>query len=176
MLNPSLAQLVLLDRAGPPGPPGPQADSREPSLIKLPIEVIVVASDYGNLNRLPSIWQALEKSKEFWAGVGISLQPNVSDIQADESILAFSANDLSILHYWQVRKRLPVLYVGSESARVGGEEDILGRASNGIAIVAGNTPIPGGGTLIDEIMDMSWVISWGLITRTAHSCELRSRQ
>jgi hypothetical protein len=119
----------------------------------LPIEVIVVASDYGNLNRLPSIWQALEKSREFWAGVGIALQPTVSAIQADESILTFGANDLSILHYWQVRKRLPAIYVGSESERVGGAENVLGRASNGLAIVAGNTPVPGGGTLIDEIMD-----------------------
>jgi hypothetical protein len=146
--------LIAKPVPGPVGPPGPQADSSEPGLIKLPIEVIVVASDYGNLNRLPSIQQALENSKPFWAGIGIALRPSVSAIQADESILNFTENDLLTLHYWQVGKRFPCLYVGSESERVGGGADMLGQANgNGIAIVAGNTPVPGGDTLIDEIMD-----------------------
>lgn len=142
--------------AGPPGPagaPGATAGSTDTGLIKLPVEVVVVASDFGNLNRLPSVLQAVEASKVFWAQVGIALRPTVSAFQADEGILDFAANDLSILHYWQIRKRLPTLYVGSESARVGGAENVLGRASNGLAIVAGNTPVPGGGTLIDEIID-----------------------
>ena len=142
----------LTGRAGPPGPAGTlDLDSLT---IKLPVDVVLVALDYGNVNRLPIIFDMVETSKKWWAEqFNINLQVSLRGVQSDVLALGSSYSiDLRRLHHWQGGGRPLTVYVWSDLERVG--DGYLGEAflDHGIVAMAG-TAQPGGDSWLDEVFD-----------------------
>ena len=120
--------------------------------IPLPVEFVMVAEDHGNLNRLPHILTAADHSKLFWRELGIHLSVNVRGVQTSLKPEGLYLDDLQRLHYWDLGARTPTIYIFSDEANI--ETDKLGKAfGNHIAVAAGNVLQPGGGSLLDEIID-----------------------
>ena len=117
-------------------------------MIKLPVNAVLVSSEI-NINRLTPVIVAMQAVKDFWAQIDIDIQPRISGMVADESILDFVNPELKERHYWEVRGGPLTLYIGWESQTVG--QNFWGQASaDGVAIIAGGNAIPGGGNFMDE--------------------------
>ena len=112
-------------------------------------------SPVRNVNWLTPVRVAMDEVKRFWARIDIDIQPKFSAIEQAESILDYSNNDFIEMHYWTVRGGPLTIYVSSESTRVGPNLDLYGEAApgNGTAMVAGGNSQPGGGNLMDEIIN-----------------------
>lgn len=112
----------------------------------------MVAPDHGNLNRLPHLMTAAANSKVFWQGLGIQLSVNVRALQTPLKPEGLYLDELQRLHHWNLGARPPTIYVFSDEGSI--ETDKLGNAfGGGIAVAAGNVLQPGGGSLLDEIID-----------------------
>ena len=136
---------------GPPGPTGGAAADAQ--LIKLPVNFVLVTSTI-NINRLLPVRTAVMDVRAFWALLDIDIQPRISGMVADESILTFDLPSTELLdrHFWETRGGSLTVYIGWESTRVG--NDLLGQTrDDGVAIVAGGNAIPGGGNLMADIIN-----------------------
>jgi len=124
-----------------------------PRLISLPLTLVVVMP-VANMNALPHIQQATLDIKLWWReNVGIRIQPIVVGAESFLAPTGLFLADLQKLHYWTVRARSPTVYIWPEHARVGTNADSLGEAfGNDIAIAAGNVLLPGGESMLDEIV------------------------
>ena len=121
-------------------------------VIPLPVEFVMVASDHGNLNRLPHLLTAAANSKVFWQTLGIQLSVNVRALHTPLKPEGSYFDELQRLHHWDLGARPPAIYVFSDEGNI--ETDLLGKAfGGGIAVAAGNVLQPGGGSLLDEIID-----------------------
>ena len=141
----------ITGRVGPPGPPGTlDLDSMT---IKLPVDVAVVAPDYGNMNRLPIVLDMIEASKKWWLEqFGIVLQVSLRAIESDFIPLGLGYPlNLRRLHHWQGGGSPLAVYVWSELSRVG--DGYLGEAfiPDGLVAMAG-TAQPGGDSWLDEVL------------------------
>lgn len=123
-------------------------------IYNLPLTLVVVTVQ-ANLNALPHIQQAAANTKMWWLeNVGIRIQPMVVGVESSLVPTGFFLADLQKLHYWTVRARSPAVYIWPEHARVGRNADDLGEAfGTDIAIAAGNVLLPGGESMLDEIVD-----------------------
>ena len=121
-------------------------------VIPLPVEFVMVAPDHGNLNRLPQLMTAAANSKVFWQTLGIQLSVNVRALQTPLKPEGLYFDDLRRLHHWNLGARPPTIYVFSDETSI--ETTFLGKTfGGGIAVAAGNVLQPGGGSLLDEIID-----------------------
>lgn len=121
-------------------------------VIPLPVEFVMVASDYGNLNRLPHLMAAAANSKVFWQTLGIQLAVNVRGLHTPLKPVGLYFDELQRLHHWNLGARPPTIYVFGDEGTI--ETDLLGKAfGGGIAVAAGNVLQPGGGSPLDEIID-----------------------
>jgi len=140
--------------AGPVGPPGPAGGAAaDIQLIKLPVNFVLVASTL-NINRLLPVRTAMTDVRAFWALQDIDIQPHISGMVADESILTFDlpSTELVDRHFWEARGGSLTVYIGWESTRVG--NDLLGQTrDDGVATVAGGNAILGGGNLMADIIN-----------------------
>ena len=140
----------ITGRAGPPGPAG--VLDLDSLTIKLPVDVVLVAPDYGNMSRLPIILDMIDASKEWWLEqFNINLQVSLRGVQSDVLALGSSYSiDLRRLHHWEAGGRPLAVYVWSELSRVG--DGYLGEAfiPDGIVAMAG-TAQPGGDSWLDEV-------------------------
>ena len=137
---------------GPQGPPG--VLDLDSMTIKLPVDVVLVAPDYGNMTRLPILTDMIEVSKKWWLEqFNIHLQVSLRAIESDfiPRGLGYPLN-LRRLHHWEGGGSPLTVYVWSELSRVG--DDYLGEAfiPYGIVAMAG-TAQPGGDSWLDEILD-----------------------
>ena len=143
----------ITGRAGPPGPPGTL--DLDTQLLKLPVDVVLVAPDYGNMSRLPIILDAIEASKKWWLEqFGIALVVSLRGVQTDLLPLGSKGYSFHLrrLHHWEGGGRSLTVYVWSDLDRVG--DDYLGEAfiDQGIVAMAG-TSQPGGDSWLDEVFD-----------------------
>ena len=141
--------------AGPIGPQGPPGVlDLDSIIIKLPVDVVLVAPDYGNMSRLLIILDMIEASKKWWLEqFNINLQVSLRGVQSDVLALGSSYSiDLRQLHHWQGGGRPLTVYVWSDLDRVG--DGYLGEAfiDHGIVAMAG-TAQPGGDSWLDEVLD-----------------------
>ena len=132
--------------AGPQGPAGPTGAEGAASadgvgggvqMIKLPVNFVLVTSE-ANVNFMLGVRTAMEDVKAFWEPIGIDVQPRISGMVADESILTFDFTkpELTNGHFFGPFGGTLTLYIGHTSTRVA--EDVYGEArSDGIAVVAG---------------------------------------
>ena len=141
----------ITGRVGPPGPPG--VLDLDSLTIKLPVAVVVIALDYGNMSRLPIILDMIEASRKWWLEqFGIALQVSLRGIESDFIPLGSSYPlNLRTLHHWQGGGRPLTVYVWSDLSRVG--DGYLGEAfiPYGIVAMAG-TAQPGGDSWLDEVL------------------------
>ena len=121
-------------------------------VIRLPVEIVLVAADHGNLNRLPHLMTAGANSKVFWRTLGIQLSVNIRALQTPLKPEGLYLDELWRLHHWNLGARPPTIYVFSEQSRI--DSTKLGEAfGREIAVAAGNVLQPGGESLLDEIID-----------------------
>jgi hypothetical protein len=113
----------------------------------------VVADDWGNLNRLPHIEQALAASKVFWRVLGIDLRLSIQGLHANIDPTQSVWGPLTQHLHWTLGGQVPTVFVFSDAPRI--QNGNLGQAfGNGIAVVAGNVLQPGGAeTWLDELID-----------------------
>ncbi len=137
---------------GPAGPIGPEGPSGQPGadgaagadgvgggpqLVKLPVNFVLVTSE-ANVSFMVGVRTAMDDIKAFWEPMGIDVQPRISGMVADESILTFDFTqpELTNGHFFGAFGGTLTLYIGHTSTRVA--DDVYGEArSDGIAVVAG---------------------------------------
>lgn len=136
--------------AGLDGKPGLDAP------LSLSLELVLVAQDYGNLDRLPTVEIAARACKEWWReNVGINLTISGRCLQSDlvpTGLYTGYLPALRTLHYWELGGHTPTVFIFSEYDRVG--EGYLGAAfpDLGIAMTVGFGTAPGQNTILDEII------------------------
>ena len=83
---------------GPPGNDGLDAP------LSLSLGLVLVASDYGNLDRLPTVEAAARACKEWWReNVGVNLKISVRCLQSDlvpTGVYTDYLPALLTLHHW----------------------------------------------------------------------------
>ena len=143
---------------GPQGPVGPQGPGGtldlDSQLIKLPVDVVVVAPDYGNMNRLPIVLDMIEASKKWWLEkFEINLLVSLRGVQAHWVPLGSDYPlNLRKLHHWAGSGRPLTVYIFSDLERVG--DGYLGEAFIPHGIVAMGVSLqPGGDSWLDEVFD-----------------------
>ena len=129
--------------AGPLGPPGADGATGADGvgggdqMIKLPVNFVLVTSE-ANVNFMVGVRTAMADVKAFWEPIGIDVQPRISGMVADESILTFDFTqpELTNGHFFGPFGGTLTMYIGHLSTRVA--DDVYGEArSDGIAVVAG---------------------------------------
>lgn len=131
--------------------------------IRLPVDIMLVAPDYGNMSRLPVITDAIEASEQFWQEqFGIYLQVSLRGVQSDMLPTEVYPTPYRQLHHWAGSGRTPAVYIWSDMQRVG--NDFLGQAftEHGIVVVAGNPFQFRQEKLLDEVVDHELVHLLGL--------------
>jgi hypothetical protein len=120
---------------GEKGDPG--VDATGAQLIKLPVNFVLITSE-ANVNFIVGVRTAMEDVKAFWEPLGIDVQPRISGMVADESILTFDFTqpELTNGHFFGPFGGTLTMYIGHTSTKVA--DDVYGEArSDGIAVVAG---------------------------------------
>ena len=127
------------------------------ALVTLPLTLVVAGPD-RNLNTLPSVHEAGHASTEFWGKLGIRLAVRVVGLQTPLLPTGIFLLSLQQAHFWDVRPTGLAVYVWPAASRVGIDSQALGEAFGtegfgSLAVVAGDVLQPGGGSMLDEIVD-----------------------
>ena len=152
----------LLDCLLPPASPKPCGEDAVPETppeipqeetLILPVSLVMVDNQRGNTNSMVRLDRAMQESVRWWLEqANVQLRPQYYALEAPNEILDVRNPDLPEAHFWQLHIPVPAVYVGVTAATVSGGN--WGEArGDGIAVVAGNTPIPGGGTYTGPISD-----------------------
>ncbi len=155
-------------RDGVTGPPEPPGEPATPTLIKLPVDVVLVSPAWES-NRIMDLRRTLKRTRDFWAAIDIDIQLNISWLQADESTLDYDSPDFSKMHYQRGGARL-ACYVGSTLEVLPNTPNHAGSAAtfagvHGTALLAG---AHGGTTDSENLMPETLNHELGHILGLAH--------
>ena len=146
-------------RSGVDGLPGPQGavgaagPAGADAPLTLALELVMVAPDYGNMNRMLIVWDAAKACTQWWReNVGIRLAISIRCLQSDLAPVNPYLLPLRVEHYWRLGGHTPTVFVFSDLGRVG--DNHLGEAfvDEGMAVAAGSVLLPGGDSQLDEVI------------------------
>lgn len=111
------------------------------TIIKLPVDVVLVENSEVNLARIMDIRRAMDRVGAFWAKMDIHVQPNIRAWNQPEDVLDYGSDQLTKLHYNMARARITI-YIGSTLEVLPNTPGHVGKTSPlsgpyGSAIVAG---------------------------------------
>ena len=143
------------------------------TIIKLPVDVVLVEDNEVNLNRIMDIRRAMGRVDAFWAKMDIHVQPNIRAWNHQEDVLDYNSDELTKLHYNMAKARI-TMYIGSTLEVLPNTPGHVGQTSPlagpyGTAIIAGaHGGIPEPDNLTAEIFNHELGHILGLDSQACH--------